>query len=102
MSRSVCCFVIVQGKYLRPHSARLATMRVRPATKADRQQLMGLIEGYFDFYRTPFPAANIEALLDTLQADERLGIQLVAEDDTQLIGFASLYAGIDTLVAGRI
>ena len=80
----------------------LGAVRVRPAIAADRLQLMRLIDAYFDFYRTPFPAARIEALLDTLQNDDRLGIQLVAADGDRLIGFASLYACIDTLVAGRI
>lgn len=78
-------------------------MTVRPATSADRPQLLALIRGYFEFYATPFPEpAKINALLDTLQADGRLGIQLVAESDGRLVGFTSLYACVDTLVADRI
>ena len=77
-------------------------MLVRPSKAADREQLLPLIKGYFDFYQTPFPAAEITTLLDTLQADGSLGIQLVAEDDNELVGFASLYSCIDTLVAGRV
>ncbi|MDQ6710025.1 MAG: hypothetical protein M3Z11_05655 [Candidatus Dormibacteraeota bacterium] len=39
-------------------------MRARLATTEDRSQLIGLVEGYFDFYQTPFPgAAQIGALL---------------------------------------
>ncbi len=78
-------------------------MRARLATTEDRSQLIGLVEGYFDFYQTPFPgAAQIGALLDTVLNDTRLGVYVVADDATQLVGFASLYSCIDTLVAGRI
>ncbi len=81
----------------------LARMRTRLATTEDRSQLIELIEGYFDFYRTPFPGAGpIGALVDMVQADARLGVYFVADDATRLVGFASLYACIDTLVASRI
>lgn len=77
-------------------------MDVRRARNQDRDRLLPLIQAYFDFYETPFPAARIVSLLDSLEADESLGIQLVAVEADQLLGFASLYACIDTLVAGRI
>jgi GNAT superfamily N-acetyltransferase len=75
---------------------------VRPAERKDRPRLLALIEGYFAFYRTPFPRQKVEALLDLLERDTDLGVQLVAEADGRLQGFASLYACIDTLVADRI
>ncbi len=77
-------------------------MLVRPAERKDRPQLLDLIEGYFAFYRTPFVRPKVEALLDLLEQDSRLGVQLVAEADERLQGFASLYACVDTLVADRI
>ena len=77
-------------------------MLVRPAEREDRPQLLDLIEGYFAFYRTPFARPKVEALLDLLQQDPRLGVQLVADADGRLQGFASLYACLDTLVADRI
>ena len=77
-------------------------MLVRPAERNDRPQLLDLIEGYFAFYRTPFVRPKVEALLDLLEQDSRLGVQLVAEADGRLQGFASLYACVDTLVADRI
>ena len=78
-------------------------MVVRRATEADRPRLIPLIEGYFEFYQTPFPGrARIDALLDSLQNDTGLGVQLVAEADNRLVGFTSLYACVDTLVADRI
>jgi len=76
---------------------------VRPAEAEDRPQLLQLIKGYFAFYRTPFPAnSKMEAMLDLLDQDPTRGVQLVAEADGRLDGFASLYACFDTLVADRI
>jgi GNAT superfamily N-acetyltransferase len=75
---------------------------VRPAERKDRPELLALIEGYFAFYRTPFPRQKVEALLDLLEQDPSLGVLLVGEADGNLQGFASLYACIDTLVADRI
>jgi GNAT superfamily N-acetyltransferase len=77
-------------------------MVVRPAERRDRSQLLDLMKGYFAFYRTPFSEPKVEALLDRLERDPDLGIQLVAEVDGQLHGFASLYACLDTLIADRI
>ena len=77
-------------------------MLVRPAERKDRRQLLDLIEGYFAFYRTPFARPKVEALLDLLEQDSGLGVQLVAEADGRLQGFASLYACLDTLIANRI
>ena len=77
-------------------------MLVRPAERKDRPRLLALIEGYFAFYHTPFPRQKVEALLDRLERDSDLGVQLVADVDGKLQGFASLYACLDTLVADRI
>jgi GNAT superfamily N-acetyltransferase len=77
-------------------------MVVRPSEPEDRQQLLELIKGYFAFYRTPFDQPKVEALLDLLEQDPGLGVQLVAEADGGLHGFASLYSCVDTLVADRI
>jgi len=75
---------------------------VRPAERRDRPRLLTLIEGYFAFYRTPFPGEKVDALLDRLEHDPDLGVQLVADVDGKLHGFTSLYACFDTLVADRI
>jgi GNAT superfamily N-acetyltransferase len=76
---------------------------VRPAEPEDRPQLIALIKGYFAFYRTPFPAGSrVETFVDRLQKDPGLGVQLVAEAEGRLKGFASLYACLDTLIADRI
>jgi GNAT superfamily N-acetyltransferase len=76
---------------------------VRPAESKDRPQLIELIKGYFAFYRTPFPAGSkVGTFLDRLQKNPGLGVQLVAEEEGRLHGFASLYACLDTLLADRI
>jgi len=78
-------------------------MVVRPAQHEDRPQLIELMKGYFAFYRTPFPPQKkIDSLLDTLERDADRGVQLVAEADGRLQGFATLYACLDTLIADRI
>ena len=61
------------------------------------------IEGYVDSYPTPYPGGErLSILLDALQGDHRLGVHRVTEDGGRLVGFASLYACLDTLVADRI
>jgi ribosomal protein S18 acetylase RimI-like enzyme len=78
-------------------------MVVRPAKHEDRPRLIELMKGYFAFYRTPFPARNkVEALLDVLEQDPERGVQLVADVEGRLQGFATLYASLDTLIADRI
>jgi ribosomal protein S18 acetylase RimI-like enzyme len=77
-------------------------MVVRPAEPKDRQQLLELMAGYFAFYHTPFTRPKVGALLDLLEQDPDRGVQLVADADGRLQGFASLYTCIDTLVADRI
>ena len=78
-------------------------MVVRPAKHEDRAQLIELMKGYFAFYQTPFPTRKqVEALLDALERDPDRGVQLVADADGPLQGFATLYSCFDTLVADRI
>jgi len=78
-------------------------MVVRPAKHEDRAQLIELMKGYFAFYRTPFPTDHkLGALLDALEQDPERGVQLVADADGRLQGFATLYACFDTLIADRI
>ncbi len=76
---------------------------VRPATRADRPALVGLVRAYLDFYKAPQPEeAALQAFLDRLDTDRGRGVQLVAEQDGRLVGFASLVASFDTLVAAEI
>jgi len=76
---------------------------VRPASFEDRVLLIELIKGYFAFYHASFPGeTKLAALLDALEADPDRGIQLVAEANGRLLGFATLYSCYDTLLADRI
>src|SRR3982074_1648489 len=78
-------------------------MVVRPTDPEDRPRLLELMKGYFAFYHHPFPTASkVESFIDILQGDPELGVQLVAEEDGRLHGFASLYACLDTMLADRI
>jgi GNAT superfamily N-acetyltransferase len=90
---------------MRPLSdpATTPAVTVRPATRVDRPALIGLIRGYLDFYHAPQPDdARLVAFLDRLDADPSRGVQLVAEQGGRLVGFASLFASFDTLVAAEI
>ncbi len=76
---------------------------VRPASRADRPALVALIRAYLDFYKAPQPdEARLQGFLDQLEANSSRGVQLVAEQDDRLVGFASLFASFDTLVAAEI
>jgi len=76
---------------------------VRPATRSDRPALVALIRAYLDFYKAPQPdETRLQGFLDQLEANSSRGVQLVAERDGGLVGFASLFASFDTLVAAEI
>ncbi|HVH65804.1 MAG TPA: GNAT family N-acetyltransferase [Candidatus Acidoferrum sp.] len=78
-------------------------MIVRRTTMEDRPQLVELMQGYFAFYRKPLPTDDkLLEFLDALEVDPDQGVQLVAEADGRLMGFASLYTIFDTLLADRI
>lgn len=78
-------------------------MEVRLAKRTDHARLIPLIRAYLDFYRAPQPEdALLQAFLDRLETDPARGVQLVADQDGRLVGFASLYASFDTLIAAEI
>jgi GNAT superfamily N-acetyltransferase len=76
---------------------------VRLAAPGDRPALTALIRAYLDFYKAPQPdEMRLQAFLDQLEANSTRAVQLVAEQDGRLVGFASLFASFDTLVAAEI
>jgi len=78
-------------------------VEVRLTNRMDRPRLIPLIRAYLDFYAAPQPEdAVLQAFLDRLEADPARGVQLVADEDGQLLGFASLYASFDTLIAAEV
>jgi GNAT superfamily N-acetyltransferase len=61
-----------------------------------------MLEYTVDFYKHPAPEiSEVEALVDRMFSG-REGVQFVAEDGGDLIGFATVYFSYDTLEAGRI
>jgi ribosomal protein S18 acetylase RimI-like enzyme len=76
---------------------------VRRANAADRAELIRLVLEYtVDFYRHSAPeTGEVEALFERMLSG-REGIQFVAESESELIGFATVYFSYDTLEAGRI
>jgi GNAT superfamily N-acetyltransferase len=75
---------------------------VRRAERGDVPQLIPLMLAYIvDFYRQPTPPEeDLRALIDVL-LERKDGLQLVAEHDGTLIGFATLYFTWSTLRPGR-
>jgi GNAT superfamily N-acetyltransferase len=71
--------------------------------EADLQELLPLVRAYCDFYEV---APTDEALLAVSRAliddPDREGVQLVARNDqTEAVGFATVYWTWDTLIAAR-
>jgi GNAT superfamily N-acetyltransferase len=75
---------------------------VRRAERDDVPQLTALMLAYIvDFYRQPTPPEDdLRELIDVL-LEGREGLQLVADDDGTLVGFATLYFTRSTLRPGR-
>ncbi|KYP80275.1 GNAT family N-acetyltransferase [Ferroacidibacillus organovorans] len=76
---------------------------IRPACSDDRDALTDLMDEYIvDFYKkSKQPRERIQDLI-TLLLDHRDGIQFVAQQNEELVGFATLYYSFSTLRAGKI
>lgn len=76
---------------------------IRPAHVDDRDALTTLMDEYIvDFYKRPKqPREKIQDLIKLL-LEHRIGIQFVAQQNEELVGFATLYFSFSTLRAGRI
>ncbi|MGH2662826.1 MAG: GNAT family N-acetyltransferase [Actinomycetota bacterium] len=81
----------------------MAGIVVRRAERGDVEQLTRLMLLYIvDFYRHPEPPPErLRTLIDVLFEGTE-GLQLVAEEDGNLVGFATLYFTWSTLNAARI
>jgi GNAT superfamily N-acetyltransferase len=76
---------------------------IRPAGPKDDEALVDLLHQYLDFYRVPYPEEQrLRALIDRLRTDPSRGVQLIALQDGKPVGFASLYATLDTFLASDI
>jgi GNAT superfamily N-acetyltransferase len=81
----------------------MADVAVRRAERRDVSRLAELMHEYVvDFYRQPEPDQGaMEGLIETmLEGNE--GIQLVAEADGDLVGFATIYFSFTSFTGGRI
>lgn len=76
---------------------------IRPTEAKDREPIRKLMNSYiFDFYHYPKPEeAKLDALIDLL-VEQREGIQFVAGEDEELVGFATLYFTYSTLLASKV
>src|SRR5216683_1817562 len=71
--------------------------------EADLPQLLPLVRGYCDFYEVAPTDAALLAISRALISDpDREGLQLIARnDETEAVGFATVYWSWDTLIAAR-
>lgn len=76
---------------------------IRPALKTDVNQLFKLMRQYIvDFYQQPEPKKDkLEGLINHLIKNSESGLQFVAEEDGELIGFSTLYFTFSTLKVKR-
>ncbi|MBU7592867.1 GNAT family N-acetyltransferase [Metabacillus halosaccharovorans] len=76
---------------------------VRTVEHKDKNQLTELMYQYFvDFYKRPKPQIEkVHNLIETLQ-EKNKGIQFIAEQDGELLGFATLYFSFSTTKADKI
>ncbi|MED4206511.1 GNAT family N-acetyltransferase [Neobacillus mesonae] len=77
--------------------------KIRPAVNHDTNQLYELMRQYIvDFYQRPEPREiELKGLIQHLQENPSSGLQFVAEENGELIGFATLYFTFSTLNVKR-
>jgi ribosomal protein S18 acetylase RimI-like enzyme len=76
---------------------------VRRAERRDAPRLAELMREYVvDFYRQPEPDPEAMDRLQETMLEGNEGIQLVAEGDGDLVGFATIYFSRTTFTGGRI
>ncbi|MRG85948.1 GNAT family N-acetyltransferase [Salinibacillus xinjiangensis] len=79
------------------------SMIIRKARKEDVSQLKQIMEQYIvDFYEHPRPdESSLIKLIEDLIEDPKFGLQFVAEENGELIGFTTLYFTFSTLSVKR-
>jgi GNAT superfamily N-acetyltransferase len=72
-------------------------------TEAKLQRLLPLMRAYCDFYRVGPSDAALLSMSRALMADPtREGVQLIASDDDEDVGFATLFWSWETTSSGRV
>jgi len=81
----------------------MTQVAVRPAERRDAPRLAELMHEYVvDFYRQPEPDPGaMERLIEVLLEGNE-GLQLAAEADGDLVGFATIYFSRTSFTGGRI
>jgi GNAT superfamily N-acetyltransferase len=78
-------------------------MEISRVTERDLAELLPLMRGYCDFYEVTPADDELLALSRTLIADpERDGVQLLARNGGEPVGFATIYWSWATTIASRI
>jgi GNAT superfamily N-acetyltransferase len=73
------------------------------SSEGEIQRLLPLMRAYCDFYRVRPPDAALLFMSRSLTADPtREGVQLIATDGDQDLGFATLFWSWETTTAGRV
>ncbi|QLG39483.1 MULTISPECIES: GNAT family N-acetyltransferase [unclassified Paenibacillus] len=79
------------------------TLNIRPTQPNDILPLSALMQEYVvGFYNNPWPGDQAIELLFKNLLDQQIGVQFVAEQDGELIGFATLYFTYSTMKANRV
>ncbi|WP_078553884.1 GNAT family N-acetyltransferase [Bacillus alkalicellulosilyticus] len=78
-------------------------MNIRPVQPSDKSILTHLMYQYIvDFYQRPKPKEeNVHELIETL-LQKKEGIQFIAENEGEYVGFATLYFSFSTTKAARV
>jgi GNAT superfamily N-acetyltransferase len=78
-------------------------MRITVVGSTDLAELLPLVRAYCDFYQvTPNDQELLELSRALLADPQREGLQLLARDAGQAVGFATLYWTWQTLAAARV
>jgi ribosomal protein S18 acetylase RimI-like enzyme len=78
-------------------------IEISRVAEQDLAQLLPLMRGYCDFYEVTPSDDELLALSRALIADpERDGVQLLARDGAEALGFATIYWSWATTIASRI
>jgi ribosomal protein S18 acetylase RimI-like enzyme len=78
-------------------------IEISRVSESDLAELLPLMRGYCDFYEVSPPDDELLSLARALIADpERDGVQLLARDGGEAVGFATIYWSWATTIAARI
>ncbi|MHA2278339.1 MAG: N-acetyltransferase family protein [Candidatus Kariarchaeaceae archaeon] len=78
-------------------------MEIEIVNTNHREAIIKLMKLYFDFYEVEYPDdTHLDELVTELSSGTKTGIQFIAMNEDDAVGFATLYFTYSTLSAGRI